>query len=113
MASAYTSFSNTLTGKAPQALGQNGSAHRQEGAAQSFASRSRRAIPRSNNKQPQFGSGKRRSVTLFCHINSPRTHYFEHDGDDAMHFANYIVLGLLVVCMLSAAAMALSRVKPN
>jgi hypothetical protein len=25
-----------------------------------------------------------------------------------MHFANYIVLGLLIVCMLSAAAMAFS-----
>jgi hypothetical protein len=28
-----------------------------------------------------------------------------------MHFANYIVLSLLIVCMLSAAAMVLSRAK--
>jgi hypothetical protein len=28
-----------------------------------------------------------------------------------MHFANYIVLGLLIACMLSAAAMVLSRAK--
>jgi hypothetical protein len=33
------------------------------------------------------------------------------DGDDAMHFANYIVLGLLIVCTISAAAMVLSRAK--
>jgi hypothetical protein len=30
-----------------------------------------------------------------------------------MHFANYIVLGLFMVCMLSAAAMALSRIKSH
>jgi len=30
-----------------------------------------------------------------------------------MHFANYIVLGLLIVCMLSAAAMVFSREKPH
>jgi hypothetical protein len=57
--------------------------------------------------------GKRRSVTLFCHIDSPRTRYFAHGGDDAMHFANYIVLGFLIVCMLSAAAMVLSRAKSH
>jgi hypothetical protein len=56
---------------------------------------------------------KRRSVTLFRHIDSPRTRYFEHGGDDAMHFTNYIVLGLLIVCMLSAAAMVFSREKSH
>jgi hypothetical protein len=30
-----------------------------------------------------------------------------------MHFANFIVLGLLIVCMLSAAAMVFSRKKPH
>jgi len=30
-----------------------------------------------------------------------------------MHFANYIVLGLLIAFMLSAAAMVLSRVKSH
>jgi len=34
-------------------------------------------------------------------------------GTDAMHFANYIVLGRLIVCMLSAAAMVFSRVKSH
>ena len=33
-------------------------------------------------------------------------------GTDAMHFANYIVLGLLIVCMLSAAVMVLHKVCP-
>jgi hypothetical protein len=68
----------------------------------------------SHKRGPRYqGGGKRRSVTLFCHIDSPRTRYFEHGGDDAMHFANYIVLGLLIVCMLSAAAMVLSRAKSH
>jgi hypothetical protein len=57
------------------------------------------------------GAGKRRSVTLFCHIDSAGTRYFGHGGDDAMHFANYIVLGLLIVCMLSAAAMVLHKAR--
>jgi hypothetical protein len=30
-----------------------------------------------------------------------------------MHLANYIVLGVLIVCMLSAAAMVLTRVKSH
>jgi hypothetical protein len=57
------------------------------------------------------GGGKRRSVTLSCHIDSPRTRYFGHGGDDAMHFTNYIVLGLLIACMLGAAAVVLHRAR--
>jgi hypothetical protein len=48
---------------------------------------------------------------LFCHIDSAGTRYFGHGGDDAMHFANYIVLGLLIVRMLSAAAMVLHKAR--
>ena len=56
------------------------------------------------------GGGKRRSVTAFCHIDLPITRYFGDGGDDAMHF-DYIVLGLLIAGMLSAAAMVLSQRK--
>jgi hypothetical protein len=62
-------------------------------------------------------NGPGRGEAAFCHVvlshYGPRTHYFGRGGDDVMHFANYIVLGLLIVCMLSAAAMALSRVKSH
>jgi hypothetical protein len=44
----------------------------------------------------------------FCHINIPITRYFEAWRGDAMHF-DYIVMSLLIVGMLSAAAMALSQ----
>ena len=47
----------------------------------------------------------------FRHIDCPLTGYFGHVGTTQMHFANYIVLGLLIACMLSAAAMVLSRAK--
>jgi hypothetical protein len=30
-------------------------------------------------------------------------------GDDAMHIFDYIAIGFLIVCMLSAAAMALHK----
>jgi hypothetical protein len=58
------------------------------------------------------GGGKRRSFTAFCHINIPITRYFEAWRGDAMHF-DYIVLSLLIVGMLSAAAMALSQRKSH
>jgi hypothetical protein len=32
-------------------------------------------------------------------------------GTTTMHFANYIVLGVLIVCMLSAAAMVLHKAR--
>ena len=56
------------------------------------------------------GGGKRRCVTAFCHIDIPIPRYFWFGGDDAMHF-DYIMLGLLIAGMLSAAAMALSQRK--
>jgi hypothetical protein len=31
------------------------------------------------------------------------------NGDDFMHFADYLVLGLLIACMLGAASVILSR----
>jgi len=31
------------------------------------------------------------------------------NGDDVMHFADYLVLGLLIACMLGAASVILSR----
>jgi hypothetical protein len=57
------------------------------------------------------GSGvlSRCSVTLFCHIIAFAYATFWHGGDDTMHFANYIVIGFLIACMLFAAAKAIPR----
>jgi hypothetical protein len=59
-------------------------------------------------------NGQRRQAAFchgFCHINIPIARYFGHGGDDAMHFANYIVLGLLIACMLGAAGAVFSQRK--
>ena len=59
------------------------------------------------------GGGKRRSVTAFCHIAMPITDYPSRGEGDAMHVFthsfDYIALGILIVCMLVAAAKAIPR----
>ena len=62
------------------------------------------------------GPGRRKAafchgVTAFCHIAMPKARYFGHGGDDAMHVADYIAIGILIACMFGAATMVLSRGK--
>jgi hypothetical protein len=60
-----------------------------------------------------FPDGPGRREAAFCH--GLLSHYYarsaliEHGGDDAMHIADYIAIGLLIACMFGAATMVLSR----
>jgi hypothetical protein len=55
----------------------------------------------------EAGVLSRRSVTLIAVAHAT----FWHGGADVMHFANYIVLGVLIACMLGAAGAVFSQRK--
>jgi hypothetical protein len=65
------------------------------------------AILRRSRTPTDQGGGKRRVGMAFCHIPMPTARYFGHGGDDAMHIADYIAIGVLIASMFGAAAMVL------